>query len=82
MKNSSTTLREYSSRISDDDLKYLHTRLSQRLSGDVAEALQLLGRISDVDRVFRNAGSGEGIYGVLDELQECLQKEFEKRFGK
>ena len=82
MKNHSTTLREYSSRISDDDLKYLHTRLSQRLSGDVAEALQLLGRTSDVDRVFRDAGSGEGIYGAIDELQACLQREFEKRFGK
>ncbi len=82
MKNHGTTLKEYASRISDDDLKYLHTRLSQRLSNDVAEALQVLGRVGDVDRAFRDAGNSEGVYETLDELQVFIETEFDKRFGR
>jgi len=81
MKKPDTVLREYANRISDDDLKFLHTRLSQRLAGDMAEALQFLGKDPAVDRLLRDQQDGEKLYDIIDVLQNYLDQQFKKRFA-
>jgi len=81
MRKPDMILREYANRISDDELKFLHTRLSQRLSGDVAEALQLMGKDPALDRLLREQQGGKELYDVIDDLQVYLDQQFKKRFA-
>jgi len=81
MRKPDTILREYTNRISDEDVKFLHTRLFQRLYGDIAEALQLMGKDAAMDRLLRDQQDGEKLYDTIDDLQNYLEQQFKKRFA-
>ena len=81
MKKVETSLREYASSISDESLKYLYPRLSQRLSGDLPEALDVLSLSQDMDRWLGAAKSNNELFDIIDEIEAGLQREVVKRFG-
>ena len=72
-------LKEYVTRISDDDLKFLNSRISQKLSGDVPEALNLMAQSPDIDKLMRDQPNGEALYETLDALQQFLERESLRR---
>lgn len=78
-KDSKTTLSEYVSSISDDDLKFLNSRLTERLPGDLAEVLEVISKDRKVDAVFSAANSAYGVYDYCDDLKEAVLKECKKR---
>lgn len=72
-------LKEYCQRLSDDNLKFLTQRLTQRLLGDTAEVIDFLSSTKEIDRWFSSASSSQDFYGMLDLFQSIVEKEDETR---
>ncbi len=81
MKKPDLMLKEYSVRLSDDNLKFVNGRLSQRLSGDLPEVLDFMSNTTEMDRWLSSAKSSWDVYEMLDISQKCVEKEFVRRFG-
>jgi len=79
MKKPEMVLRECVIRSSDETLKFLGGRLSQRLGGDIPEALEALSEMSEVDRLLSSARSAWDIFDVLDIVQDVVEREIRKR---
>jgi hypothetical protein len=74
-----TYLKEYCQRLSDENLKFLTQRLTQRLLGDTAEVIDFLSSTKEIDRWFSSASSCEDFYDMLDSFQLIVEKEDENR---
>lgn len=72
-------LKEYCRRLSDENISFLTQRLSQRLSGDIAEVLDFLGSTRELDKWLSSASSCEDLYAMLDTFQSVVEKEDESR---
>ena len=79
MKKPDVYLKEYAQRLSEDNLKFLNQRLSQRLGGDVAEALDFLSGVKEIDRWLSSAASNDEIYDMLDLVESALTAENDRR---
>jgi len=81
MKKPEVYLKEFCHKLSDDNLRFLHARLSQRLGGDVAEAVDFLGGIREIDKWFATASDCNEFYDMVDLVFFVVNKEHEKRLG-
>lgn len=81
MKKPEVYLKEFCVKLSDDNLRFLHGRLSQRLGGDLAEAVDFLGGIREIDKWFSSASSCSDFYDMVDQVFFAVNKEHEKRSG-
>ena len=79
MKKVDTMLKEYVSRLSMENLKFLNLRLHQRIGSDLAEAIDSLASANDLDRWFGAARSCEEFYDMLDKTQEYVERELNRR---
>jgi hypothetical protein len=79
MKKSDMHLKEYCQRLSDENLKFLVGRLGQRLSGDLAEVLDFMTNVREVDRWLAMAETSIELYDMIDALHASVIKEVEKR---
>ena len=80
MKKPETVLREYVNRATDDTLKYLAGRLTQRLAGDLPDALNVLSESHDMDRLMHSAKSADELYDLADAVQATVERELNKRY--
>lgn len=80
MKRQDQFLKEYFYRLSDDNLKVLHSRLSFRYSGDLPEVLNYVCNNKDVDRWLSTANSSNDLYNMIDSMSDFVNKEYQKRF--
>lgn len=82
MKNNkfSDTLKDYVKRLSDDDLHFLNVRLSNRLGGDVGEAVEFLQKNSEIDRWLALSNNATEFFDMVDLVDQQLQYEAQKRF--
>jgi hypothetical protein len=74
-----TYLKEYCQRLSDENLKFLSQRFTQKLLGDTAEALDFLSSTREIDKWLSSAASCDDFYEMLESLQSIIEKEDEKR---
>jgi len=81
MKKPEVYLKEFCLKLSDDNLRFLHGRLSQRLGGDLAEAVDFLGGIREIDKWFATASTCNDFYDMVDHIFLAVNKEHEKRSG-
>jgi hypothetical protein len=58
MKKPNIHLKEYCQKLSDDNVKFLYGRLTQRLGGDLAEAVDFLSSFRDLDRMLGSSELG------------------------
>lgn len=72
-------LKEYCHRLSDENVSFLSQRLSQRLSGDIAEVLDFLSNTRELDKWLSSASSCEELYDMLDSFQLIVDKEDNSR---
>jgi len=79
MSSNNGNLTECVSNLSDDTVKFLHPRLSQRLSGDLAEVLLHVEKVSTIDKIFSNTESAYQLYDAIDALSKEVEKEFRRR---
>lgn len=80
MKKNDTLLKEYFYRLSDENLKIIHSRLNFRYSGDIPEILNYVSNNKDIDRWLGNAASCVELYGMIDNMHEVVNREYYKRF--
>lgn len=81
MRKPEIYLKEYCQRLSDDNLKFLNSRLDQRLSGDLAEALDFLGGVKEIDKWLSSADTCYDVYDMLDTVDESVRRECDRRYG-
>jgi Ni,Fe-hydrogenase III component G len=81
MKKPEVYLKEFAHKLSDDNLRYLHGRLTQRINGDFAEAVQFLSDFKEIDKWFLSASDCNEFYDMVDLVYFALNKEHEKRLG-
>jgi len=79
MKKVETILKEYVGKLSDENLKFLDSRLNQRLSGDLAEALSFLAQTHDMDRWLSTAKGATEFYDMVDTVARNVEREYKKR---
>jgi hypothetical protein len=73
------TIREYVKNLSDEDLRYIGIRLSDRLCGDLADAINALSRSRAMDEVFRSAKGPFDLYDICDYISDVMWHEAEDR---
>jgi hypothetical protein len=61
MRKPDIYLKEYCQKLSDDNLKLLGNRLSQRMSGDLGDVLEFLSNNREMDRWLSSAQTSIGI---------------------
>lgn len=79
MKNVDVSLKEYCSKLKEDDLFYLHSRYTQYLTGDRADISNFLSQSKDIDRWLAAAESSDEFFDMLDKIGEYVVKEFDSR---
>lgn len=78
-KNDNSLLKEYVKKLSMDDLNFLISRLSQRLSGDMSEAAEFMQRDKELDRWLSLSTNSQEWYDKIDKLQEFIKLEIDRR---
>lgn len=79
MRKNGTFLKDYCQKLSDDNVRFLYGRLTQRLGGDLAEAVDFLSEFRDVDRWLTGAEDFEEFYDAIDQLHSAVEREHERR---
>jgi len=79
MKKPDVYLKEYCQRLSDDNLKFLAGRLNQRLSGDVAEVLDFLCNVREIDRWLGSAQTSGDLFDMIDLVHTSVVREYDRR---
>jgi hypothetical protein len=70
---------EYISTLSEDDIRLLAQRLTDKLFGDVAEALNMMSKHPRMDSVLSSAVSAIDLFDFLDKTRDILNKEAKKK---
>jgi len=85
MKNNSKqdlAIRDIVRKIEDDDVRFLHMRLSQRIGGDLAESLILIqDNYPELDNLLADTPNAEAVYDIVDIVQKSVQDEWRRRFA-
>jgi hypothetical protein len=81
MKKPEVYLKEYYSKLSDDNVKFLVGRLNQRLGGDLAEAVDFLSNIREIDKWLSSASDSYEFYDMIDLINNAANKEHERRMN-
>lgn len=79
MKKTGFFLKEYCQKLSDEHVRFLYGRLSQRLGGDLAEAVTFLSQFRDIDRWLNGAEDSDEFYDAVDQIHLAVEKEHERR---
>jgi len=79
MKKVDTSVRDYVSKLSFDNLKYLAERFNNRIGSDLSECTDFVSKSSDMDRLLAAAKNGEEFFAVLDSVALAVDKEFSRR---
>jgi CRISPR/Cas system-associated endonuclease/helicase Cas3 len=78
-KDQKTVVAEYVSSVSEDTLQFLNTRLTEKLFGDLAEALEEMSKDKRMDNILSDASSSESVFNLLDEIKDVVYKECKKK---
>lgn len=81
MKKPEVYLKEYCAKLSDDNVRFLQSRLNQRLPGDLPEAVNFLAGVREIDKWLASATSNDGFFDMIDMVDFAVQKEHEKRLA-
>jgi hypothetical protein len=79
MKNYDSLLKEFSSRLNDEDLGYLYSRSKELLCGDRADISNFVSQNKEVDRLFESAKNSDEFFDMIDRLGEFVKIEYQTR---
>lgn len=74
-----TAVVEFANSISEEDMRVLTLKLSERYSGDLAEALEFMSNHKQMDAMLSNTHSADELYDLCDQIRDVLQRECRKR---
>ena len=78
-KEQKATVVEYAAQLPEEDLRYLSVRLIERLSGDLAEALDFMSRSRKMDDLLSASASANELFTNCDQIRDVFSKECKKR---
>jgi hypothetical protein len=78
-KEQRSTVVEYAASLSEEDLRFLSLRLTERYSGDLPEALDRMSKHAKMDALLQTAESGMALFDLLDKTRDILAKETKKK---
>ena len=81
MKKPEILIRDYVGKLNEDNLKFLNSRLGQRLSGDLPEALNFLSGNHEMDRYLASAKTCDDLYEMTDLIEWAVGKECDRRWS-
>lgn len=81
-KTEFSLIKEYCSRITDEDLQSLSAVLPQQIAGDRAFACSILQKDKEVDRWLSQANSADDWFNKIDSIGEIALVELESRNSK
>jgi hypothetical protein len=73
------TIKEYSRKLSDDDLYFIATRLAQRVGSDVGDVIEFMQRNQDVDYCLSGSKDANDFFDMIDAIDNIIQNEFKRR---
>ena len=79
MKKVDTSIRDYVSKLSFDNLKYLAERFNNRIGSDLSECTDFISKNSEMYRLLSAAKNGEEFFAVLDAVAAAIEREFSRR---
>jgi hypothetical protein len=79
MKKVDTLVKDYVSKLSFDNLRYLAERFHNRIGSDLSECTDFVSKSSDIDRLLAAAKNGEEFFTVLDMVAFAIEREFSRR---
>lgn len=79
MKKIDNVIRDYVSKLSIEELKFLNDRFSDRIGPDLAECAEFVSKASDIDIWLKSALSGDQLYDMLDVIHAQVQRELSHR---
>jgi len=78
-KDRNIILVEFISSLSEEDLRLIATRLTDRYSDDLPEALNFLSRHKRIDGVLKATKTADELYDLIDQMQSIAEKECDRR---
>lgn len=79
-KSNDQQIRECLKKVSEEDIKFLSGRLSQRLGGDLGEALTLVqDRYPELNKILSSAMKSVELYDLIDTLDRQIQEVTNKK---
>lgn len=79
MKKADVSVKDYVSKLSFDNLKYLAERFNNRIGSDLSECVDLISKNSEIDRLLGAAKNGDEFFAVLDMVSAAIDREFSRR---
>ena len=73
-------VRDYARKLSDEDLKIIQIKLTQRIAGDVAEALDVIQKNVEIDRWLATAKDAFELFDMVDMIEQYIDQEAKRRF--
>lgn len=70
---------EFAATISEDELKWLTQRLTDRFTGDLSEALDFMSKHRGMDNILGSSTSASELFDKCDEIQGLLHRECRKK---
>ena len=70
---------EFAGSLSQDDLHFLVSRLTDGLQGDMDEALNFMCNVRPIDHILSSTNTATELYRACDQIADLLQKENRKR---
>ncbi len=72
-------IKQYVRNLSEEDWKFLYNRFTQRLGGDLGEAVEFLEKTPEVDKFLSQASSAIDYYARIDHIDACVQNDVKRR---
>jgi hypothetical protein len=82
MKKPEFIVREYVGKLSDENLRFMQTRLQNRLAGGVAAAVDYLSAVPEVDKWLSTAKSGDEFFEMVGLVTDHVERETKRRYSK
>ena len=79
MKKSDLVVREYVSKLPFDALKFLAERLRERIGSDLADAIDIISKSPELDRMLVACKDADEFFNTLDFIASFIDKEYAKR---
>ena len=79
MKNHKVILAEFVANVSEEDLRFLASRLIDRYSNDLPEALNYLSTSSRIDAILSSSSSAGELFDYCDSIRDAVVRECKKR---
>lgn len=70
---------EFANTLSEEDLRFLISRLNDDLQGDLDEAINFMSNSKPIDHILSSTKTAIDLYDACDQIAEILQRENRKR---